>query len=157
MSHILASQSKASGHLFCLIGGLAVNQYAEPVVTLDADFAVAASLGVAEALRGQGFIVEGFAHSINAQLPGSRLRLQITVNSRYASFPARAIEGKIFDVAMPVACLDDVIRGKLWAFEDPTRRASKRANLIRLCETHPNVIASIPPALIPEIDEMREQ
>ena len=27
---------------FCLIGGLAVNQYVEPVVTLDADFAITA-------------------------------------------------------------------------------------------------------------------
>jgi hypothetical protein len=31
---------RATGHSFCLIGGLAVNPYVEPVVTLDADFAI---------------------------------------------------------------------------------------------------------------------
>ena len=34
---------RCAGQRFCLIGGLAVNHYVEPVVTLDADFAVAAS------------------------------------------------------------------------------------------------------------------
>lgn len=49
---------RASGHPFCLIGGLAVNQYSEPVVTLDADFAIVAAAGVEEALLAQGFVVE---------------------------------------------------------------------------------------------------
>ena len=43
---------RASGQPFCLIGGLAVNHYVEPVVTLDADFAVAAAAGLIEALLG---------------------------------------------------------------------------------------------------------
>jgi len=42
----------ATGQPFCLIGGLAVNHYVEPVVTLDADFAVAAAAGLIEALLG---------------------------------------------------------------------------------------------------------
>jgi len=150
---------QASGHPFCLIGGLAVNHYAEPVVTLDAEFAVAAGAGVAEALRGQGFVVESFPHSINAQLPGSRLRLQVTINSRYAPFPGRAVAGTIFEVATPVACLEDIVQGKLWALQDPARPASKRAkdraDLIRLAEAHPRVIAMVPAGIVPEIDDMR--
>jgi hypothetical protein len=98
---------RACGQPFCLIDGLAVNHYTEPVVTLDADFALAAEAGVADALRGRGFQVETFGHSINAQLPGSRLRLQITINSRYAGFPARAVPGVLFGQSMPVACLAD--------------------------------------------------
>jgi hypothetical protein len=149
---------RASGQPFCLIGGLAVNQYAEPVVTLDADFAVVAGAGVEEALRAEGFEVQRFPHSLNAQLPGSRLRLQITINSRYAEFPARAQDGKIFDVAVPVAALADLVRGKIWAYQDEGRRASKRAkdraDLIRLAEGHPSVISQVPAGLIPEIDGM---
>lgn len=149
----------STGQKFCLIGELAVNHYAEPMVTLDANFAIGAEAGIAEALRGNGFVVEAFPRSINAQLPGSKLRLQITTDPRYAPFPERAVLGKIFDVAMPVASLEDVVQGKLWAFEDPTRRASKRAkdraDLIRLCETRSNVVQLIQPGLIPEVDEIR--
>ncbi len=151
---------RATGQPFCLIGGLAVNHYVEPVVTLDADFAVAGSAGLADALRARGFLVEGFPYSVNAQLPGSRLRLQITINSRYATFPPRAVAGNIFGVAMPVACLEDLVQGKLWALADTARRASKRAkdraDLIRICESHPRVISLIPTGLIPEVDEMRQ-
>src|SRR5688572_6879865 len=96
---------RASGQPFCLIGGLAVNNYSEPVVTLDADFAVAAAPGISAALQAQGFEVEEFSHSINARLPGSRLRLQFTINSRYAGFPTRAVEGAVFGIAMPIASL----------------------------------------------------
>ena len=151
---------RSTGHGFCLVGGLAVNHYAaEPMVTLDADFALAADAGVAEALRARGFAVEIFPHSINAQLPGSRLRLQITVNSRYAGFPARAVPGRFFGVDIPVAALADLVQGKLWAFQDTARRASKRkkdsADLIRLCENHPEAVHYIPSGLIAEVDDLR--
>ena len=150
---------RATGHLFCLIGGLAVNHYVEPVVTLDADFAIATSLGLVDAMKSRGFQVQEFPYSINAQLPGSRLRLQISINSRYAAFPARAVPGRVFGIDMPVACLEDLVQGKLWAFRDSARRASKRAkdraDLLRLCESHAAVIALVPPGLVPEVDEMR--
>lgn len=152
---------RSSGQTFCLIGGLAVNNYTEPVVTLDADFAVVAAPGVASALRAQGFKVEEFSHSINAQLPGSRLRLQITINSRYAAFPARAVAAKVFGIEMPVASIEDVLQGKLWAFIDESRRASKRAkdraDIIRLCEDHPELVAAVPANIIPEVDALRSQ
>ena len=152
---------RATGQSFCLIGGLAVNHYVEPVVTLDADFAITAAGGVTKALVARGFQVQEFPHSINAQLPGSRLRLQITVNSRYAAFPARAVAGKVLGHEMPVACLEDLVQGKLWAATDPARRASKRAkdeaDLVRLCESYPRAIAQIPTGLIAKVDEMRQK
>jgi hypothetical protein len=104
---------RATGQPFCLIGGLAVNHYVEPVVTLDADFAIVAAAGLVEALRARGFQVQEHAHSINAQLAGSRLRLQITINSRYAAFPTRAVAGRVLGFDMPVACLQDLVQGKL--------------------------------------------
>jgi hypothetical protein len=150
---------RASGQPFCLIGGLAVNQYAEPMVTLDADFAIAAASGASDALRAEGFIVEEFPFSINARLPGSRLRIQITINSRYGGFPARAEEGTLFGVALRIASLADVVQGKLWAATDPERRATKRqkdaVDLARLAEAHPEVFSMIPRGLIATVDEIR--
>jgi hypothetical protein len=155
---LVAGALRATGQPFCLIGGLAVNQYAEPVVTLDADFALTASGQAAEVLRAAGFLVREFANSLNAQLPGSRLRIRITINSRYGDFPSRAVTGVIFGVEMPVACLEDVVREKLWAATDPARRASKRAkdaaDLIRLAESHPQVFGLVPPGVIAGLDEI---
>ena len=152
---------RASGQAFCLIGGLAVNHYAEPMVTLDADFAIAAATGAAEALRAAGFIVEEFPHSLNALLPGSRLRIQITINSRYGSFPSRAVAGTLFGVKLPIASLPDVVQGKLWAVTDPARRASKRAkdaaDIIRLAESHPIVFDLVPAGVLPGLEEIRPQ
>lgn len=152
---------QATGQPFCLIGGLAVNHYSEPMVTLDADFAITAATGAAGALRTAGFLVEEFPHSINATLPGSRLRIQITINSRYGTFPTRAVTGTIFGVEMPIACLADVVQGKLWAASDPARRRSKRtkdeADLIRLAEFHPQVFGLVPPGAVSGLDEIRPE
>lgn len=150
---------RTSGQAFCLIGGLAVNQYTEPMVTLDADFAITAAHGAAAALRAVGFAVEEFPYSLNALLPGSRLRIQITINNRYGSFPSRAIDGTLFGVEMPIACLADVVQGKLWAATDPARRKTKRLkdelDLIRLAESHPQVFTLVPSGILPGLDEIR--
>lgn len=150
---------RAAGHPFCLIGGLAVNHYVEPVVTLDADFAVVATAGVVEALQTRGFVVQSHPHSINAQLPGSRLRIQVTLDSRYSAFPTRAVPGKVLGFDVPAACLEDLVQGKIWAATDSERRASKRLkdrlDLTRLCEAHPQLVTLIPLGLVHEIDELR--
>jgi len=148
-----------AGVPFCLIGGLAVNQYVDPVVTLDADFAITAATGVAPALEAAGFVVEEHPHSINAVLPGSRLRIQITINNRYGSFPSRAQPGEIFGVRLPIARLEDLVQGKIWAASDPKRRATQRQkdrlDLARICEMHPQILDLVPRGLVPEVDEMR--
>jgi len=150
---------RSAGQPFCLIGGLAVNHYVEPVVTLDADFAITAAAGVSEALRAAGFTVEPHPHSINAVLPDSRLRIQITINDRYGAFPARAVEAEVFGVRMPVAALTDLVQGKLWAAGDPARRASQRAkdeaDLLRICESHPHLLAQIPAGLFARMEQLR--
>ena len=49
---------------------------------------------------------------------------------------------------MKVACLQDVTRGKLWAYGDPQRRLSKRKkgelDLIRLAEAYPELKSLYP-------------
>ena len=156
----LVAALRAAGHAFCLIGGLAVNHYVDPVVTLDADFAITAANGVAEGLQAAGFSVEEHEHSINASLPGSRLRIQITINSRYGSFPSRATEAELFGVRLPVGALEDLVQGKLWAATDPQRRASKRAkdeaDLVRICESHSRILSLVPRGLFARIDQLRD-
>jgi hypothetical protein len=113
---VVAACEKAGA--WCLIGGLAVNTYVEPVYTLDADLVVVAvSLGgVADGLRKEGFAIEEHEHSLNAQGAGSDLRIQFTTDARYQVFPERALDAVVFGVRVRVACLEDVVKGKIWAY-----------------------------------------
>ena len=85
---------------YCLIGGLAVNSFVEPVYTLDADLVViAANLATLAAhLRAQGFKTEEHPHSLNATAPVSQLRIQFTTDDRYQAFLARSIEAEVLGV-----------------------------------------------------------
>ena len=138
---------------YCLIGGLAVNCYVEPVYTLDADLVViAASLPELTAhLEAQGFKTEIHKHSVNALAPGSELRIQFTTDDRYQGFPARSMEATVLGVQVKVACREDVTQGKLWAYGDPQRRLSKRKkdelDLIRLAEAYPELKSLYPKEL----------
>jgi len=138
---------------YCLIGGLAVNCYVEPVYTVDADIVVlAASLpGLRGYLEAQGFQAEGHAHSVNAQAPGSQLRIQFTTDPRYQAFLSRATESEVLGCRAKVACVADVAQGKLWAYSDPSRRLSKRKkdelDLIRLAEAYPQLKSMYPAEL----------
>lgn len=138
---------------YCLIGDLAVNRYVEPVYTVDADLVViSATLPALEArLVAEGFKVEQHAHSVNASFPGSDLRIQFTTDERYQDFPARSIEADVLGVKTKVASLRDVAQGKLWEYEDPSRRLSKRKkdelDLIRLAESYPKLLDLYPEAL----------
>jgi hypothetical protein len=148
---------EASGK-WCLIGGLAVNSYVEPVYTLDADLVVIASgLGaLAEKLREQGFTIEEHEHSLNARGPGSELRIQFTTDVRYQAFLERSVEAVVLGVQVKVACLEDTTQGKLWAYGDPKRRFSKRKkdelDLIRLAEAWPKLRSMYPKELLEQID-----
>jgi hypothetical protein len=131
---------------YCLIGGLAVNCYVEPVYTLDADIVViASSLPKLSAQL-----------SVNALAPGSALRIQFTTDERYQAFLARSVEADVLGVRVRVACLEDVTRGKLWAYSDPQRRLSKRKkdelDLIRLAEAYPELRSQYPSDLREQLD-----
>ena len=144
---------------WCLIGGLAVNCYVEPVYTLDADIVVASSElpGIEADLLNAGFRVEKFAHSLNAQMPGSDLRIQLTLDPRYQSFTARVQVSTVLGQSVPVASLEDVIQGKVWAWTDPRRRASKRKkdelDLVRILETYPETREFMPQQIRSQLPE----
>ena len=147
-----------SAGAYCLIGGLAVNCYVEPVYTLDADLVVIASaLSTLSAnLENQGFKIEAHPHSVNALAAGSDLRIQFTTDARYQPFPARSVEAEVLGTRVRIASLNDVTLGKLWAYSDPGRRLSKRKkdelDLIRLAEAHPELKTLYPPELREQID-----
>jgi len=77
------------GESWCLIGGLAVNVYCEPIYTADADFVVIANqldLVCAE-LAGLGFTISQHRFLVDAQLPGSGLVVQLTTDPHHRRRP----------------------------------------------------------------------
>ena len=110
---------------FCVIGGLAVNAYAEPVVSLDLDIVVAADRlsGLRKDLPA-GSRTKTFEHSLNVAFPGSDLRVQVRTDPRYQPFLAKARTKNVLGYKMPVARVEDVLQGKVWAALDETRRPS---------------------------------
>lgn len=138
---------------YCLIGGLAINCYVEPVYTMDADFALAAAHldTVRERLLALGFRVEEHPHSWNALRPGSQLHIQFTKDERYADFPARAEWRETLGLRLRVASLADLVQAKIWAWSDPQSRPSQRKkdelDLIRVAESHPAFIPQLPEAI----------
>ena len=135
---------------YCLIGGLAVNAYVEPVVSLDVDIVVAVRdiESVIRAAKTHELKVEQFEHSINISGHGSDLRIQVQTNPRYQTFIAGAEVRSILGYETRVAALEDVLQGKVWAYTDQTCRRSKRqkdlADILRLMETFPGLADKLP-------------
>ncbi len=146
----ILAQTRAS---YCVIGGLAVNAYVEPVVSLDLDIIVGTpSLEkVCREAATKGFKTEKFEHSVNLTRAGSDLRIQLQTDARYQDFIQRAKPGKILGYKMKVAALEDVLLGKSWAYLDKARRKSKRqkdlADIIRILEAYPELEDTIPAAI----------
>lgn len=137
------------GIQYCVIGGQAVNAYAEPLVSLDLDLVVAVhQLDQVRELLNRNFDVKQFPHSLNVSLAGSDLRVQIQTDERYAPFVKRAVLREILGLELPVASLEDVLQGKIWAVQDPQRRGSKRqkdlADIARILEQYPALRVQVP-------------
>lgn len=142
-----------TGSNYCVIGGLAVNAYAEPVVSLDLDVVIALAKmdDLLNAAREVGMKAEPFEHSWNLSVPDSDLRIQLQIDSRYQEFLARAQTHLIFSYEMQVASIEDVLQGKTWAYLDATRRPSKRqkdlADILRLVENAPELRERLPDSI----------
>jgi len=126
---------------------------AEPVVNLDLDIVVVmADLVSIEDMLRQQFTVERFPHSVNISAANSDLRVQIQTDPRYASFLDRTTDRVVLGVKLPVAAMEDVLQGKIWAAEDPARPASKRqkdlADIARLLEARPALHAHVPDSIL---------
>lgn len=139
-----------TGSQYCLIGGLAVNAYVEPVVSLDLD--VVAAVEDAEAICNEakkcGLKIEQFEHSVNFSSPSSDLRIQLQQDPRYQKFISNAQNKDVLGYTMKVARLENVLEGKVWAYMDETRRKSKRqkdlADIFRIIEKFPQLEETLP-------------
>jgi hypothetical protein len=134
---------------YCVIGGQAVNAYADPVVSLDLDIVIAVDqLTRAEQLFAEQFRTERFPHSVNVSDAGSNLRLQLQTDPRYFDFVNRATQKEVLGLDLPVADIADVLQGKVWAASDPGRRPSKRlkdlSDIARILETRPDLTVNVP-------------
>ena len=134
---------------YCVVGGLAVNAYAEPVVSLDLAIVVAA-MNIDAVCKGlaEHFKIEHFAHSVNLSSSESDLRIQLQTDSRYQEFIRNATVRNVLGYEMKVATVEDVLKSKLWAYSDEQRLMSKRqkdlADIMRLVEACPNLEDKVP-------------
>ncbi|HSB72455.1 MAG TPA: hypothetical protein VLT62_24260 [Candidatus Methylomirabilis sp.] len=125
-------------------------------MSLDLDLAVAVDdLSRTESLLRAAFSVERHAHSLDVSESGSDLRVQIQTDPRYAIFPERASVRQVLGIRLPVAAVEDVLQGKVWAASDPAPRPSKRlkdlADIARLLEVSPHLRPLVPPEILSKL------
>lgn len=139
-----------TGSRYCLIGGLAVNAYVEPVVSLDVDIVIALENveATCRAAKARGVQVEPFEPSLNLKSPLSDLRIQLQTDPRYQDFIPGAEQKEVLGYMMKAAAIGDLLQGKVWAYSDQTRRKSKRqkdlADILRILEAYPGLKKNLP-------------
>jgi hypothetical protein len=148
-----------TGSRYCIIGGLAVNAYVEPLVSLDMDIVVAVENieAICNVAKERGLKVEKFEHSVNITSPKSDLRIQLQADLRYQKFVPVGQDRNVLGYTMKVAKLEDVLQGKVWAYMDKTRRKSKRqkdlADIFRIVEKYPQLEGTLPQSLREELNK----
>jgi len=130
---------------WCVIGGVAVNHWAEqPMVTQDVDIIVAADAveRIISLLEQAGFRSEKFEWSVNFK-GQSAVSIQLSTEDFYRDFPSRAVPADVHGILLRVASLEDTLRGKMKAYSESGRRQSKRlkdlADIVRLIEAYPHL------------------
>lgn len=141
---------------FCVIGGQAVNAYVEPLVSLDLDLAVAINqIEKVKALLEKKFSVKKFPHSLNISIPNSDVRVQIQTDERYSKFLQHASVKNVLGMSLPVASLEDVLQGKIWAVSDSEPRGSKKqkdlADIARILESYPELRNNVPQEILSKL------
>ena len=136
-----------------MIGGQAVNAYVEPLVSLDLDLVVAVDqIDQVTTLMRDHFEVEAFPYSLNIRSAGSSLRVQLQTDPRYGDFVERASIREVLGLQVPVAAIEDVLQGKIWAASHPERRSTRRKkdlpDIERILESHPSLRAHVPEEIL---------
>ena len=92
--------------------------------------------------------------------PDSDLRVQIRTDPRYAGFIERAVVRNVRDFQLPVARIDDLLQGKIWAALDSTRRPSKQlkdlSDAARILEVAPDLRGQVPAQILARIPSQSE-
>jgi hypothetical protein len=143
---------------WCMIGGLAVNHWAlEPMTTADVDLVIVSDKveQAAEALRSLGFSERRFECSINFK-GESKVSIQVSTEEMYLDFPTRSVPATVHGILMRVASIEDTLRGKLAAYQEPQRSPSKRqkdlSDISRLLEAHPEIKDLIPASIYDKLE-----
>ncbi len=144
---------------WCMIGGLAVNHWAEePMATADVDLVVAVDEAerCVDALGAAGFASERFPWSVN--LKGqSKVSIQISTEEFYREFPSRSVAADVHGILMRVASREDTLRGKIKAWSEPTRRGSKRqkdlTDILRMVEAFPPLRELVPDEILARLQD----
>jgi hypothetical protein len=147
-----------AGIHFCVIGGQAVNAYVDPLVSLDLDVVVAVDqIDQVRKILEVPFQVEEFPHILNVAASGSDLRVRIRTDPRYGDFVKKASVREVLGFPLPVAALEDILQGKIWAVSDPQRRGSKRRkdllDIERILEANPHLTTRVPRVLLERLSE----
>jgi hypothetical protein len=156
---------------WCVIGGMAVNAYVDPVYTADCDLVVmAANLAdVLEDLRAADFRIREFPYSINAQRRAgptqrsdSMLMVQFSKPEEMQPFLDRAVLRPILGIDVPVAALPDLVAAKIAAWSEPRRRQEKRLkdalDILRLASAYPEIVDPLlPEDLLRQAEQSRRQ
>ncbi len=147
---------EGNGIRYCVIGGVGVNAYAEPMVTQDLDIVVvAADLARARELLEREFRVKEFKYSLNVYDPGSKLQVQVQLRHEFEGYVERAAVREVMDLPLPIADPHDLLTSKVAAAREPTRRTSKHlkdlADIARLIEAFPELLAEVPEDIAPLI------
>lgn len=143
---------------WCMIGGLAVNHWAEePMATADVDIVIATDRveEAVQALTEAGFKAGRFDWSIN--LTGvSKVSVQISTEDFYREFTSRSAPADVHGILMRVAALEDTLAGKIKAYGTPERRASERqkdlADIARLLDSHPQLRMKVPEKVLAKLE-----
>jgi Nucleotidyl transferase AbiEii toxin, Type IV TA system len=143
---------------WCMIGGLAVNHWAEePMATADVDIVITSDKieEATEALKSLGFTEQRFPCSINFK-GESKVFIQISTEEMYLDFPERAVAANVHGILMRVASLEDTLAGKLAAYLEPQGRPTKKLKDIldigRLVEAHPELLKILPSDIVAKLD-----
>lgn len=157
----VTSLLRDGGFRYCVIGGVGVNAYAEAVLTEDLDIILAVDqLPAARILIEREFKVSEFAYTLNVYDPGSRLQVQIQKDPALTEMIARAETHTVLDLELPVAAPADLIRLKIAAAIEPSRRPSKRGKDIldigRLVARFRHLRQAVPPELAERVDAVTD-
>jgi Nucleotidyl transferase AbiEii toxin, Type IV TA system len=143
---------------WCMIGGLAVNHWAEePMATADVDIVITSDKieEATEALKSLGFTEQRFPWSINFK-GESKVFIQISTEEMYLDFPERAMAANVHGILMRVASLEDTLAGKLAVYLEPQGRPTKKLKDIldigRLVEAHPELLKILPSDIVAKLD-----
>lgn len=135
---------------YCIIGGMGMNTYCEPIITLDFDCVIVMEKIplIPKILKEKGFKVKKHPHTLEIKSKYSDVRIHIQLDSRYENFLKNAKYHKILGYRMKVASKEDLLIGKIWAYTDTERnRLKKEKDLLdikRLVEKYPELKPLIP-------------